>query len=68
MNGKVSKSARPDWGGLFWRVVYFVIGILMLIVGRLWMRSTGDATMTPLLLMMLGIVVVTIAVRQWPHR
>ena len=68
MNDDPIKSGGPNWGSVFWRMIYLIIGLTMLVVGRFWMSSAEETTMMPLLVMIAGIVVVTIAVRQWPKR
>jgi len=66
---KIDESrAVPNWRSAFWRIVYFVVGVVLFVSGRIWMGTTDETTMLPLLMMLVGIVFVTMGIRSWPHR
>lgn len=62
------ERAVAYWQSGFWRIIYFISGIVLLVSGRIWMYSTDETTIMPLLTMIAGIILLTIAIRAWPRR
>jgi len=60
--------AVPNWRSAFWRIVYFISGVVLLISGRIWMSGTDEATILPMLTMLAGGILIMMGVRAWPRR
>jgi len=61
-----SQKNKPNFLSLFWRIVYLITGLVMMISGRLWMYRTDEVTLLPFFVMGVGFGLAIFAVRIRP--